>query len=287
MPPQDDPPGSGDWSFPPVEPASPSAPAERPRQGAAPPPVDFSRLPPTSRRPVPAAGGPLFGRPTFEEPTFEERPVEERPFEERQPQPALLPEPVPMPDLHVPRRLPADGGPVSPLRAMAGALVAVAGVLLGIGALLWATDAPKGDPTLTATQAQRTAASPSTLFSPSPEPSPSPSPSPVVVPTAAVSAPPTVPAAPPKLALTVLNNSNRTGLADRAARRFQAGGWPITLTGNFTGRVSDTTVYYAPGQLESARLLQRSFAGLTRVRPRFEGLPGSGLTVVLTRDFNA
>jgi hypothetical protein len=109
------------------------------------------------------------------------------------------------------------------------------------------------------------------------------------VPTVGQSSPAAVsrPATAPKLALTVLNNSNRNKLADRAAREFQAAGWPIKLTGNFTGRVSETTVYYAPGQVESARLLARSFPQITRVRPRFDGLPGSGLTVVLTRSYDA
>ena len=85
----------------------------------------------------------------------------------------------------------------------------------------------------------------------------------------------------------MLNNSRITGLADRAAARFRSGGWPIKETGNFRGTLTETTVYYAPGQLDSARLLARSFSGLTRVRPRFETLPGSGLTVVLTRDYAA
>ena len=191
----------------------------------------------------------------------------------------------------VPRRNPSSE-PVSPLRALAGALVAVAGVVLGIGALLWATDTPDGDPALQATSSRTAQEAPSPLPSPSPSllASVAPSrPSVAVSPTVGQSSPAAVqrPAAVPKLPLTVLNNSTRNGLADRAARRFRAGGWPIKLTGNFTGRVSETTVYYAPGELRSAQLLQRSFAGLTRVRPRFEGLPGSGLTVVLTRSYDA
>jgi hypothetical protein len=252
----DDP--GGDWSMPPVEPAAPLG--------------NHSRLPSASPRTPPA---PL--------PSNDARPRSVAALDE-----PPLQAPAPLPPTDIPRRNPVSE-PVSPMRAMAGALVAVAGVLLGIGALLWATDSPDGDPTLAGTS-RTTAESPSTL------PSPVPSPSPVVSAPAVVAAPSvgqsspaaaTRPEAVPKLPLTVLNNSNRTGLADRAARRFRAGGWPIKLTGNFTGRVSETTVYYAPGQLRSAQLLQRSFAGLTRVRPRFESLPGSGLTVVLTRSFDA
>ena len=58
-------------------------------------------------------------------------------------------------------------------------------------------------------------------------------------------------------------------------------------TGPFRGRIAVTTVYYAPGQQASAQLLQREFPAIERVRPRFAGLPGSGLTVVLTRDYPA
>lgn len=190
--------------------------------------------------------------------------------------------------LPVPRRSAESPGPISPLRAVAGAAVAVAGVLLGIGALLWATDAPSGSPTVqapTSQSAQSAGAAPSPATSPAL--SPSAGPSAVVPPVLPPSPTQAAPVAAAKLPLTVLNNSTRSGLADRAAARFRAGGWPIKLTGNFRGRVEATTVYYAPGQLASAQLLQKSFPGLVRVRPRFATLPGSGLTVVLTRDFPA
>ena len=184
--------------------------------------------------------------------------------------------------LPVPRRSPGASGPVSPLRAVAGAGVAVAGVLLGIGALLWATDAPHETPTVQAPTAQSEHTTASGQRSASGSTAASAVASPVrPSPTRAA------PAVVPKLPLTVLNNSTRSGLADRAAARFRAGGWPIKLTGNFRGRVEATTVYYAPGELASAQLLQKSFSGLVRVRPRFATLPGSGLTVVLTRDFPA
>ncbi|MEO6204266.1 MAG: LytR C-terminal domain-containing protein [Mycobacteriales bacterium] len=183
------------------------------------------------------------------------------------------------PSFHVPRRLAVESTPISPVRALAGALVSVAGVLLGIGALMWATEAPGGSPTVTAGQAQLTplvSASPSTAPSSPAALSPATSPTPTDV---------ASPPAAPKLAITVLNNSRITGLADRAATRFRAGGWPVKDTGNFTGKVNDTTVYYAPGQLASAERLQSSFSGLVRVRPRFSTLPGTGLTVVLTKDY--
>ena len=249
--------GPGDWSLPPVEPASPLGFEQRLPSSGGRLPSSGAHLPP-----APAAGA---ATQTLPDPPYDV-PVAPRP-----------------PDL--PRRNPATD-PVSPLRALAGALVAVAGVLLGIGALLWATDEPAGSPTLQASQGQTLPASPA----PSPSPaSVAPSAVAPVVPTVGQSSPAAVsrPATVPKLPLTVLNNSNRNKLADRAAGEFRAAGWPIKLTGNFTGRVSETTVYYASGQLASAQLLQRSFPGITRVRPRFDGLPGSGLTVVLTRSYDA
>lgn len=188
------------------------------------------------------------------------------------------------PTFHVPRRVTDPTEPISPMRALAGAAVAVAGVLLGLGALLWATEAPGGSPTVTAGQNQTLPVQPSATLPPTPAETSTPAPTPQATPPV-VQASPSAPEAAPKLAVTVLNNSRITGLADRAARRFRAGGWPIRETGNFTGKVTATTVYYAPGQLASAQRLQQSFSGLVRVRPRFATLPGTGLTVVLTRDY--
>lgn len=247
----DETPPADDWSFPPVEPVEPAPPV------LATPPYDVPTEPA-----LPPAAQPV-GEPVAEAPSD-------------------LPSAGVMP---VPRRHPAQASPVSPLRALAGAAVAVAGVLLGIGALLWATDGPKGTPTLeTQVQSTQLSASPS----PSPAPSAAASPadvSPVPAPVQTTAAP--SPAVAPKLPLTVLNNSNRTGLAKRAAAKYAAAGWPIKLTGSFRGRVTATTVYYAPGQQASALALQKAFPAIERVRPRFAGLPGSGLTVVLIRSYPA
>ncbi len=87
--------------------------------------------------------------------------------------------------------------------------------------------------------------------------------------------------------ITVLNNSNRPGLAQRAAARFDRGGWPVALTGNFRGQIPVTTVYYDPGLEASARAFAGSFEGIVRVRPRFATLPARGVVVVLTREFAA
>jgi hypothetical protein len=251
MVPDDDIPG-GDWEFPPIEPATEDLLGWTPE-----PALPETPSPAVTPDPFAGIGAPLLAMADDEPPSA-----------------GVLP---------VPRRSSADGGPVSPVRALAGAAVAVAGVLLGIGALLWATDAPKVTPTLQQTQAQ------SSQVSPSPQPSPTPESvmvTPAPLQSRAVVVPAT-PAAAPKLALTVLNNSNVNQLAHRAAAKYRASGWPIKDTGVFRGRIPVTTAYYAPGQQASALLLQKEFPAIARVRPRFATLPGSGLTVVLTRDYPA
>jgi len=88
--------------------------------------------------------------------------------------------------------------------------------------------------------------------------------------------------APARAPLLVLNNSTVTGLAARSARQFAAAGWPIAGVGNLQGDTPETTVYYPPGLAAAARELAAEFPGIRRVLPRPAGLPGSGLTVVLT-----
>lgn len=194
-----------------------------------------------------------------------------------------------------------------PARALLGAAVAVSGVVLGIGTLLWATDAPDADPS--ARPAGASASTGDSLDEPAvalPEDGapvetetapvdPPPLPEPVVVeaPAPAPAPPPPAaqaPAAPARPAVEpvpvlVLNNSTIDGLAARAAASFERAGWPVKDTGSLRGRIRATTVYYPAGQEAVAREFARRFDGIERVLPRLAGLPGSGLTVVVTRDF--
>jgi hypothetical protein len=128
----------------------------------------------------------------------------------------------------------------------------------------------------------------SAATTPSAKPSLSPTPTPKPHRTAPV-AEPSATAEPKvtKVPVTVLNNSRRTGLAHRAAAQVASGGWPIRQIGNFTGRIRISTVYYAPGQADVARALAHQFPAVQRVLPRFRGLPGSGLTLVVTREWPA
>ena len=183
-------------------------------------------------------------------------------------------------------------------RAVAGAAVAVGGVLLGIGSLLWVTDEPtRSDSSSTAAPVSVTSvpsaqaapagvetAPPDTPVQSAPLAGPAPvAPDPVPAP-APAAAEPEAPSS-PVVPVTVLNNSDRDGLADRAAVRFERGGWPVQATGNFRGRIPVTTVYYDRGLEASARAFADTFPGMVRVRPRFETLPARGVVVVLTREY--
>lgn len=182
----------------------------------------------------------------------------------------------------------ARPGRLSPGRALAGAAVSVSGVLLGIGTLLWISDDPSEGPgpvVQAPPPASQFATAPEAEEAPVDPPAPSVVAAPVAPPPPAAS---TAPAAPSVvIPVTVLNNSRRDGLADIAAARFRAGGWPVKATGNFRGRIPVTTVYYEAGQEASARELARRFDGIARVRPRFATLPARGLVVVVTREYAA
>ena len=188
----------------------------------------------------------------------------------------------------VPRvRTPARAARVSPLRAVAGAALAVVGVGLAILALLLlGHDEPKGTPTVALPSSQPTATT-----TPTADPTTTPTPTATTAgPTAPTATTPASTTAPPPVAqapivpVTVLNNSRVHGLADRSAARFRAGGWPVRGTGNYRGTLRQTTVYFPPGGQASAERFAAQF-GIARVLPRFTTLPGSGVTVVVTRDY--
>lgn len=230
-----------------------------------------------------------------------------------------------LPELEDGRRARAVAAPaqVSPLRALAGAGLAVAGVALGIGALLSVTGTPDGSPVLEAqagpaaeeslapedlapaVEPPVAAAAPTAAAASAPAPA-APTPVGASAPAPAAPAPvrAAVPAQPPAQAqaapqarrrsrglrppVAVLNNSTRPGLADRASARFARNGWPVSLTGNFRGRLRATTVYYEPGQQAAAQRFASTFRGISRVLARPANIPGPrGLVVVLTRDFPA
>jgi hypothetical protein len=126
-------------------------------------------------------------------------------------------------------------------------------------------------------------ASPTPSLAASPSAAPAASGATSAVPHSAVRPPAPVAHAP----LTVLNNSTIKDLGETSAARFRAGGWAIAAIDGITGRYRYTTVYYGPGQIEAARALVRQFPGIKVIdsRANVPDLPGSGLTVVVTKDF--
>ena len=171
---------------------------------------------------------------------------------------------------------------VPPLAAVS-AIVIVVVLLLVLNRPDNSVDAgPVVTPGPTTTSAEPELTAPAVVATPTPTPKPTPH---RTRPSAEPSA--TAKPAAAKIPVTVLNNSRRTGLAHRAAAQVAGGGWPIRQIGNFTGRIRISTAYYAPGQSAEAQALAHQFPAIQRVLPRFEGLPGSGLTLVVTREWPA
>ena len=195
---------------------------------------------------------------------------------------------------------------------LVGAVCAVAGVALLVIGLITLRGKP-GDsggrqpgaiattassPATATTRTRTRTPTPTPPAAPTSRPSATPSgttPAPTVAPTSgptsgSPSESPSRPTPVPRVPLTVLNNTVRTGLAQSAARRFAAAGWQVALIGNFAGRIPTTTVYYTPGdatQQRAAEALAAQFPDIRRVLPRYLGLPPTppGLVVVLTRDW--
>lgn len=188
----------------------------------------------------------------------------------------------PEPPRHPGRGRGLHAAPPSPLRLLVRSLFAVAIVALGVAVLVeW-----RGSPTTSSLEPSGGPAitSPLPVGTPSASATPGPrltSPPPV----AASPSPPARVVAP----LFVANDTREQGKARRAAAKFRAGGWPISGTGNYRGRrLSETTVYYSPGNVReqaAAQSLRRQYPSVKKVAPRFAGLPGKGLVVVLTAAF--
>ena len=174
--------------------------------------------------------------------------------------------------------------PVGPLQAAAGAGIAVLGVALAIGALfVFNQHDDTGSPAVVAPPPVVTTSAPTPTTKPTPTTAPTTAPT--TTPTTAPSATTAPAVAAPVVPVSVLNNSKIKGLAKTAAADFRAGGWPVPTEGNYRGgTIATTTVYYGEGQKASAERFAKQF-GIPRVAPRFAGLPTTGMTVIVTRDY--
>ena len=90
--------------------------------------------------------------------------------------------------------------------------------------------------------------------------------------------------------LIVLNNTTVTGLAQRAAQRFESGGWTVSHYANYQNDIVSTCAYYDPADPKAkaaAEALQAQYPTIKRVKPKFPELPSGPVVVVLTPDYSA
>jgi cytoskeletal protein RodZ len=87
------------------------------------------------------------------------------------------------------------------------------------------------------------------------------------------------------IAIVVLNQTSRSGLAATVAGRLRAKGWTVSNVGNFRGVVPATTVYYPAGHVAAARAAAKSLPTPARFLPRFGNLSTTRLTVVVTTNY--
>ncbi len=155
-------------------------------------------------------------------------------------------------------------------------VLAVVAVIAGTAGLGWyafdATRDPGPEPQATASAEPSASASETTA--PTPDPTPTPEPT-----TAAPPAPTEAPAdrAP---GVSVLNGTGTDGLAAEASDFLSSKGWADRRTGDTGGSYPENTVYYPPQFEAQAQTLAQDL-GVTRVRPRVDGMRGDWLTVVL------
>ncbi len=85
--------------------------------------------------------------------------------------------------------------------------------------------------------------------------------------------------------MDILNDTHISGLAAKAEKTLTSGGWTVPSTGNYAHTVTQTTVYYQPGQQASAQLLATQFPKIRRVLAAPSGLVAGHLTLVLAQDW--
>jgi LytR cell envelope-related transcriptional attenuator len=87
------------------------------------------------------------------------------------------------------------------------------------------------------------------------------------------------------VAIVVLNQTVRSGLAATVATQLRTKGWTVSSVGNFRGVVPATTVYYPVGKEAAATAAAKSLPTPSRVLPRFGNLSETRLTVIVTTNY--
>lgn len=185
---------------------------------------------------------------------------------------------------------PESASPSRPAKAAGFALLGVAAVALIIGVVSLFGGGEESPPA--AQSSSETPPVQTTSESPGPTTASS---APAATTTAA---PPTTTsaAAPPvtqqpgavKVPVRVYNNSNITGLANKASDEVRANGWEVAEKGNYSqGIIPTTTVYYRPGTDEEASAKELAAVLRARVEPRFEGIQSAaaGIILIVTNDY--
>ena len=118
-----------------------------------------------------------------------------------------------------------------------------------------------------------------------PAASTAPTSAPPSAPTSSPAAPTTPPAPAVKIPVDIRNDTHISGLAAKAEKTLTSGGWTVASTGNYAHTVTQTTVYYQPGDQASAQLLATQFPKIRRVLAAPAGLAADHLTLVLAQDW--
>jgi hypothetical protein len=150
------------------------------------------------------------------------------------------------------------------------ALLGTVAVVFGLLALFGNGDAPAGADDAAAVGTGTTGPSASANGTAPPEETPS----------APVTAPPEL-----RSEVGILNGTDVPGLAAQAQQALEAGGWPVPATDTYRGDIAVTTVYYPPGDEESARALAAQFPEIMAVEPTIPGLTSIRLVLILAEDY--
>ena len=93
--------------------------------------------------------------------------------------------------------------------------------------------------------------------------------------------------APPELRseVGILNASGVDGLASQARERLEKGGWEVPAIDTYSGDIEVTTIFYPPGEQESAQALAAQFPEIKAVEPTIPGLTSIRLVLILGDDY--
>lgn len=85
----------------------------------------------------------------------------------------------------------------------------------------------------------------------------------------------------------MVNNTQRSRLATRAATRLEKDGWTVRDKARYSGSIKSSCVYYDPAQADNeaaAKALRKRYPHIERTAERFSKLPAGPLIVVLKQD---